>query len=164
MVNFVSAVAYHSCLSLPAALTQPGQSLLADPCMGSEGDDGDDDEYQFLPSLFPIFASLTNMLGSPRTTRKAEKGDLRARHKFRCGESERKSAAPRSATSHPCIHLLLARPSLIYGVVRLVVRARRPYASPAAVRMISMLHILGRKPTDDKPENTPPFPSYELWP
>ena len=61
----------------------------------------------------------------------AEKGDLRARHKFRYGESERKSAAPRSATSHPCIHLLLARPSLIYGVVRLVVRGRRPYASPS---------------------------------
>ena len=30
--NFVSAVAYHSCLSLPAAFTQPGRSLLADPC------------------------------------------------------------------------------------------------------------------------------------
>ena len=32
LVNFVSAVAYHSCLSLPAAFTQPGRSLLADPC------------------------------------------------------------------------------------------------------------------------------------
>ena len=35
MVNFVSAVAYHSCLSLPAAFTQPGRSLLAEPCMVS---------------------------------------------------------------------------------------------------------------------------------
>ena len=33
LVNFVSAVAYHSCLSLPAAFTQPGRSLLADPCI-----------------------------------------------------------------------------------------------------------------------------------
>ena len=32
LVNFVSAVAYHSSLSLPAAFTQPGRSLLADPC------------------------------------------------------------------------------------------------------------------------------------
>ena len=32
MVKFVSAVAYHSCLSLPAAFTQPGRSLLAEPC------------------------------------------------------------------------------------------------------------------------------------
>ena len=32
LVNFVSAVAYHSCLSLPAAFTQPGRSFLADPC------------------------------------------------------------------------------------------------------------------------------------
>ena len=32
LVNFVCAVACHSCLSLPAAFTQPGQSILADPC------------------------------------------------------------------------------------------------------------------------------------
>ena len=32
LVNFVPAVAYHFCLSLPAAFTQPGRSLLADPC------------------------------------------------------------------------------------------------------------------------------------
>ena len=33
LVSFVSAVAYHCCLSLPAAFTQPGRSLLADPCI-----------------------------------------------------------------------------------------------------------------------------------
>ena len=33
LVNFVPAVAYHICLSLPAALSQPGRSLLADPCI-----------------------------------------------------------------------------------------------------------------------------------
>ena len=33
LVNFVPAVAYHSCLSLLAAFTQPGQSLLADSCI-----------------------------------------------------------------------------------------------------------------------------------
>ena len=33
-VNFVPAFAYHLCSSLPAAFTQPGQSLLADPCTG----------------------------------------------------------------------------------------------------------------------------------
>ena len=32
LVNFVSAVAYQSCLSLPAAFTQPGRGLLAKPC------------------------------------------------------------------------------------------------------------------------------------
>ena len=32
LVNFITAVAYHFCLSLPAAFTQPGRSLLADPC------------------------------------------------------------------------------------------------------------------------------------
>ena len=33
LVNFVTALAYHFCLALPAAFTQPGQSLLADPSM-----------------------------------------------------------------------------------------------------------------------------------
>ena len=32
LVNCFPAVAYHFCLSLPAAFTQPGQNLLADPC------------------------------------------------------------------------------------------------------------------------------------
>ena len=31
LVNFVTAVSYHFCLSLPAAFTQPGDHLLADP-------------------------------------------------------------------------------------------------------------------------------------
>ena len=30
--NFVAAIAYHSYLSLPAAFTQPGYHLLAEPC------------------------------------------------------------------------------------------------------------------------------------
>ena len=32
MVNFVLVVAYHFCLSLTAAFTQPGDHLLAEPC------------------------------------------------------------------------------------------------------------------------------------
>ena len=32
LVNFVPAVAYHFCLALPEAFTQPGTRLLADPC------------------------------------------------------------------------------------------------------------------------------------
>ena len=32
LVNFVPAVAYHFCLALPAAFTQPGARLLAEPC------------------------------------------------------------------------------------------------------------------------------------
>ena len=32
LVNFVAAVAYHFCQALPAAFTQPGLSLLAQPC------------------------------------------------------------------------------------------------------------------------------------
>ena len=33
LVNFVTAVAYHFCLSLPTAFTQPGRSPLAEPCI-----------------------------------------------------------------------------------------------------------------------------------
>ena len=33
LVNFVAAVAYHFCLALPAAFTQPGAHLLAEPCI-----------------------------------------------------------------------------------------------------------------------------------
>ena len=32
LVNFVPALAYHFCLVLPAAFTQPGAHLLAEPC------------------------------------------------------------------------------------------------------------------------------------
>ena len=32
MVNFVAVVAYHFCLALPAAVTQPGVHLIAEPC------------------------------------------------------------------------------------------------------------------------------------
>ena len=34
LVNFVIAVAYHFCLNLPRAFSQPGGRGLADPCMG----------------------------------------------------------------------------------------------------------------------------------
>ena len=33
LVNFVPALAYHFCLNLPAAFTQPGARLLVEPCM-----------------------------------------------------------------------------------------------------------------------------------
>ena len=33
LVNFITAVAYHFCPSLPAAFTQPGALTLADLCM-----------------------------------------------------------------------------------------------------------------------------------
>ena len=32
LVNFVPALAYHLCLALPAAFTQPGDHFLAEPC------------------------------------------------------------------------------------------------------------------------------------
>ena len=32
MVNSVAAVAYYFCLALPAAFTQPGAHLIAEPC------------------------------------------------------------------------------------------------------------------------------------
>ena len=32
LVNFVTVIAYHICLALPAALTQPGVHLLVKPC------------------------------------------------------------------------------------------------------------------------------------
>ena len=32
LVNFVPALAYHFCLNLPAAFTQPGARLLVEPC------------------------------------------------------------------------------------------------------------------------------------
>ena len=36
LVNFVTALAYHFCLALPAAFTQPGARLFADLCMNSD--------------------------------------------------------------------------------------------------------------------------------
>ena len=33
LVNFVTAVVYHFCQALPAAFTQPGDSLFAQPCI-----------------------------------------------------------------------------------------------------------------------------------
>ena len=33
LVNYVPALAYHLCLDLPAAFTQPGDHLLAEPCI-----------------------------------------------------------------------------------------------------------------------------------
>ena len=32
LVNFVAGVAYHFCLALPAAITQPGDHLLTEQC------------------------------------------------------------------------------------------------------------------------------------
>ena len=32
LVNFVPALAYHFCLNLPAAFTQPGARLMVEPC------------------------------------------------------------------------------------------------------------------------------------
>ena len=41
LVNFVTAVAYHLCLSLPAAFTQPGAHLVAEPRpYAPKGEDG----------------------------------------------------------------------------------------------------------------------------
>ena len=37
LINFAPAVAYHCCLSLPAAFTQPGRSLFADSFSRSWG-------------------------------------------------------------------------------------------------------------------------------
>ena len=34
-MNFVTALAYHFCLALPATFTQPGDHLLAEPCNAS---------------------------------------------------------------------------------------------------------------------------------
>ena len=35
-MNFIVAVAYHFCLSLPVTFTQPGRSLLAEPCKNNK--------------------------------------------------------------------------------------------------------------------------------
>ena len=37
LVNFVPAVAYHFCLALPAAFTQPGDHFLAEVCTEGGG-------------------------------------------------------------------------------------------------------------------------------
>ena len=37
VVNFVPAVAYHFCLNLPAAFSQPGNSLILEPCTNQGG-------------------------------------------------------------------------------------------------------------------------------
>ena len=53
LVNFVIAVAYHFCLSLPAVFTQPGQSILANPCNIG------------VLSMFAAYRSLTNISSIP---------------------------------------------------------------------------------------------------
>ena len=40
LMNFVPAVAYHFCLGLPAAFTQPGARLLQKPCTQKPHDGG----------------------------------------------------------------------------------------------------------------------------
>ena len=63
LVNFVTALAYHFCPALPPVFTQPGDYLLADPCI--DRSDGRRKLRQFFvpdivggggntsPSLFP---------------------------------------------------------------------------------------------------------------
>ena len=53
MVNFVPAVAYHFCLALPAAFTQPGALLLAEPCRSID----------FRPSSARLMPSKQETLG-----------------------------------------------------------------------------------------------------
>ena len=36
LVNFVPALAYHFCQALPAAVTQPGDRLSAEPCRDND--------------------------------------------------------------------------------------------------------------------------------
>ena len=38
LVNFVTALAYHFYLALPASFTQPGDHLLAEPCRHTDRD------------------------------------------------------------------------------------------------------------------------------
>ena len=46
LVNFDPPVAHHFCLALPAAFTQPGANLLAEPCIAA------DDAYCYVHSSF----------------------------------------------------------------------------------------------------------------
>ena len=81
-MNLVPAVAYHFCLALPAAFTQPGAHLLAEPCtLASEDDEArngggsndggdaakkhfsethDDQENSISPSLLLSFRTKRN--------------------------------------------------------------------------------------------------------
>ena len=57
LMNFVPAVAYHPCLILPAAFTQPGDHLLAEPCSANIG---------FAPALvFSSFSIKEPMASAP---------------------------------------------------------------------------------------------------
>ena len=56
MVNFVPALAYHFCLNLPAAFTQPGARLLVEPCTSDN----------FMIGFCPRARNLGKPEGNPR--------------------------------------------------------------------------------------------------
>ena len=49
LVNFIAAVAYHFCLALPAAFTQPWDHLLVEPCTDLQESQYDVDAIGVLP-------------------------------------------------------------------------------------------------------------------
>ena len=59
-MNLVTALAYHFCLTLPAAFTQPGDLLLAEPC---RADKGFGRQKVQVPSLLPSFLRAESQVG-----------------------------------------------------------------------------------------------------
>ena len=83
-MNFVTALAYVLCLALPAAFTQPGDHLLAKPCMSPLGL-----SRSLAPSaslVCQLFRVLDDMSGSgggsERGTGRAKKNDGAENEKF----------------------------------------------------------------------------------
>ena len=62
-MNFLAAVAYYICLALPAAFTQPGDFLLAEPC-----------------NLVGCFDSFHGLLSPPSGTGSRAKGKRQTGH------------------------------------------------------------------------------------
>ena len=52
-MRFLPAVAYHFCLALPAAFTQPGDRLLAEPC-GATVNNSPQSGRRDVPVLLPL--------------------------------------------------------------------------------------------------------------
>ena len=72
MVNVFPAVAYHFCLALPAAFTQPGAHFLPKPCMLTAFDI-DEISFQSPPSLHTTSVSITSGVGAPPPQPRAAK-------------------------------------------------------------------------------------------
>ena len=102
LVNFTVAVAYHFCLSLPETFTQPGRSLIAEPCTASEGHDNNAAFKMRSQKMRPssIALSLVQSI-SRRLQKKCRLADMYQKPEAKLRENRVSSRVKIHATSLP---------------------------------------------------------------